>query len=281
VYADFVSITARLAARARYGEPGRPSASVLWALRWIVRPWVTIAFRPRLEGVENLPHDRPFTLVANHGAGFAVADILSFAVLWRQQLGDRALAGFAHPFAFHVWPVSWLMKGLGSIPSSYEAGRAALEKGVPIVVFPGGDYEAGRSFVRGNTVDFGGRAGFVRLAKQANVPIVPMGIRGNRFPTPILFRSRAFAWIAILPRAFGVKRYPVSVLAVAGAIAIAAISSLGPWRFVLAWAWMSSPFALIPWVPWPVRIRIGSAIEPADASLEKVEGAVRELVARR
>lgn len=253
---------------------------MLWALRWIIRPWVKLAFRPRLVGVENLPREGPFMLVANHGAGFGVADILSFAVLWREQLGDRALAGFAHPFAFHVWPVSWLMKGLGSIPSSYEAGRAALEKGVPIVVFPGGDHEAGLSFVRGHAVDFGGRTGFVRLAQEANVPIVPMGLRGNRFPSPILFRSRAFAWIAILPRAFGVKRYPVSVLAVAGAVAIVALSSLGPWRFLLAWAWMASPFALIPWVPWPVRITIGAPIEPADATPERVEGDVRELVAR-
>jgi 1-acyl-sn-glycerol-3-phosphate acyltransferase len=253
---------------------------VLFALRWIIRPWVKLAFRPRLVGVENLPREGPFVLVANHGAGFGVADILSFAVLWREQLGDRPLAGFAHPFAFHVWPVSWLMKGLGSIPSSYDAGLGALGKGVPILVFPGGDHEASLSFVRGHAVDFGGRSGFVRLAQQANVLLVPMGVRGNRFPAPILFRSRAFAWIAILPRVLGVKRYPISMLAVAGAIVLACMASLGPWRFLLAWAWMASPFALIPWVPWPIRIAIGAPIEPARASPEEVESAVRALVAR-
>jgi hypothetical protein len=207
-----------------------------------------------------------------------MADILSFAVLWREHCGERALAGFSHPFAFHVWPVSWLLKGLGAIPSSYDAGAAALEKGVPLLVFPGGDHEAGMSFLRGHDVDFGGRTGFIKLAQQANVPIVPLGIRGNRFPSPILWRSRAFAWIAILPRAFGVKRYPVSVLAVAGAVAMAMISSLGPWRFVLAWAWMASPFALLPWVPWTLRARIGKPIEPAECTRERVEAAVHALV---
>lgn len=272
-----MSIAGRLAARARYGEPGLPRPGVVWLLRWIVGPWVKLAFRPRLEGLENLP-DGAFVLVANHGAGFGVADILSFAVLWREKLGDRRLAGFAHPFAFHVWPISWLMTGLGSIPSSYEAGLAALQKGVPILVFPGGDHEAGLSVFRGHAVEFGGRAGFIKLAQQANVPIVPMGIRGNRFPSPVLFRSRVFAWLAILPRAFGVKRYPVSAAAVIGAVAIAMISSLGPWRALLAWAWMASPFALMPWVPWPQRIRIGKPIAPTESSLERVEGTVRDLV---
>lgn len=276
-----MSIAARLAARARYGEPGRPRAGVVWLLRWIVRPWVRLAHRPSLEGIENLPVDGPFMLVANHGAGFAMSDILSFAVLWLEKLGERPLAGFAHPFAFHVWPVSWLMTGLGSVPSSYEAGLAALRAGVPILVFPGGDVEAGLSVFRGHDVDFGGRTGFVELARRANVPIVPMGIRGNRFPSPVLFRSRVFAWLAILPRVFGVKRYPVSVAAVLGAIAIVSIASLGPFRFLLAWAWMASPFALLPWVPWTLRARIGTPIAPAAASVDTLERAVRELVAER
>ncbi len=252
----------------------------MWLLRWILRPVVKLAFRPRLSGLENLPTDRPYMLVANHGAGFGMADILSFAVLWLEHAGGRPLAGFAHPFAFHVWPISWLMTGLGSIPSSYEAGLAALRAGVPILVFPGGDHEAGLSFVRGCDVDFGGRTGFLALARQANVPIVPMGIRGSRFPSPVLFRSRVFAWLAILPRAFGVKRYPIGVAAVAGAIAIVLLlPHLGPWRFVLAWAWMASPFALLPWVPWTLRMRIGPPIE--EPTLGRVEAAVQSLVTTR
>jgi 1-acyl-sn-glycerol-3-phosphate acyltransferase len=278
----------RLASSARLREPGRPTPAIAWVLRWIVRPWVRVMFRPTIVGLEHIPADRPFMIVGNHGAGFGAADIFSFAVLWLEHFGtSRRVAGFAHPFAFHVWPISWFMGGLGSIPSSYAAGLDALSNGIALVVFPGGDREASQSVVHGDKVDFAGRTGFIKLAREGNVPIVPMGSRGNHYPTPILFASRAVAWLAVLPRLFGLKRYPISVAAVAGALAIVLLcGALGAWRFLLAWAWFISPLALLPWVPWTIRIRVGAPIEQSeltgDASSARdcVESAVRTLAAR-
>lgn len=282
-----------MAEGAAIGEPGRASPAIATLLRKVILPVARLAYRPTLEGIENLPADGPFLLVANHGAGSGAADILSFAALWLDQCGaSRPLAGFAHPFGFRVWPISWLIRGLGAVPSTYAAGEATLAAGVPLLVFPGGDYEASQPIWLGHSVDFGGRTGFLKLARKANVPIVPMGFRGSHFPTPVVWRSRrVLAWLLILPRLIGLKRYPLTVLAVVGAAAIVVgLPELGAMRLLLAWAWVASPFSMLPWVPWSIRARIGTPILPGDwagggdedleRALERVEGAVRELVAK-
>jgi 1-acyl-sn-glycerol-3-phosphate acyltransferase len=41
-------------------------------------------------------------------------------------------------------------------------------------VYPGGDYDAYRPTLRQNVIDFNGRAGYVRIAIETGVPIVPV-----------------------------------------------------------------------------------------------------------
>src|SRR5437870_3683715 len=110
------------AARAKLGQAGRPSPTFARFLRRYARPIVRICHRPVLTGVENLPSSGAFLLVANHSGAIAIAEILSFAVLYLEQVGEqRPLAGFAHPFMFNFWPPSAILRGLGAIPSSYAA----------------------------------------------------------------------------------------------------------------------------------------------------------------
>lgn len=285
-----------LASRARTGTPGVPASWVVRGLRWVVRPLVRVAFRSRLEGVEHLPAGRPFILVANHSAGVALAEILCFAALIVEHVGEgRPLAAFAHPFAFHLWPTSALLRAVGAVPSTYEAGDAALASRVSLLIFPGGDHEAARPIWKANTVDFGGRVGFLRLARTAGVPIVPMGIRGAHFTAPILWCSRTvLPNLFVLMRAFRLKRYPVTVLGVLGVVAVALWAPWAwPWKVAASWVWLgTSVLPMLPWVPWTVRLRIGAPLETADLfdgsgtddelrrCLPRVEQAVRALVAR-
>jgi 1-acyl-sn-glycerol-3-phosphate acyltransferase len=182
----------RFGAGVKVDAPGVPTRAMVRLLRGL-RPLLRLAFRPTLEGADQLPKG-PFILVANHGAGLAIADLLCLAMCWLDRFGaDLPLAGFAHPFAFRVWPFTLVMRGLGAVPSTYAAGRSTLARGVPLVVFPGGDHEACQSVLLGDTVDFAGRSGFVKLALEAEVPLVPMGVRGSHYPAPVLLRSRALS----------------------------------------------------------------------------------------
>lgn len=261
-------------------------------LRGFVRPLARVLFRPTLEGTEHLPASGPFLLVANHSAAIAVAEVGSFAALYVEQVGEhRPLAGVAHPIAFHLWPVSTFLRQAGAVPSTRAACAATLAAGIPILIFPGGDHEAMRPIWQANRVDFGGRVGFLRLAREARVPIVPLGIHGSHYTAPILWRLRVLPWLFVVPGLAGFRRWPLTALAVMGGAAIGAFlpASL-PWKMVAAGAFAQSPFALLPWVPWTVRMRIGEPIPPEALfgegggdeelrqALARVEAAVQALV---
>jgi 1-acyl-sn-glycerol-3-phosphate acyltransferase len=285
-----VSIPDRWAARARVGSPGKPSAGMVDFLRNVVRPVARVFHRATLEGAEHLPATGPYLLVANHSA-MGIAEIGCFAALYMEQVGaDRPLCGVAHPFAFHLWPISVFMRHAGAVPSSRAACMSTLSEGIPILIFPGGDHEATRPIWQAHKVDFAGRMGFLKLARDAGVPIVPLGIRGSHFTMPILWRSRILPWLFVVPRLAGTRRWPVTLLAAAGSTALLAYLPAGlPVRIAAAWLWAASPLTLLPYVPATIRMRIGAPIPPEElfgdggdevlpGALARVEGAVRRLV---
>ena len=65
-------------------------------------------------------------------------------------------------------------------------------------MYPGGDYEVFRPSWERHQVDFGGRKGYVRLARDARVPIVPVASVGGQETALFLNRGQ---WLAKLLRA--------------------------------------------------------------------------------
>jgi 1-acyl-sn-glycerol-3-phosphate acyltransferase len=267
-----------LAERAGPLTPGRVAPVVRTWLRRAA-PLLRLAHRPRIDGLENLPASGPFLLVANHPPGFATSELFAFAVFWLERVGeDRPLAGFAHPLAFHVWPVSAVLRRLGAIPSSLAAGKAALESGIPLFVLPGGDHEATLPLWKTRRrANFAGRRGFLELARGAGAPIVPMAIGTGSLITPILWQStKILPTLAIWPRFVGLRRFPLTVLGLLGAAALLSLPGLGPARWALVWLWLASPLALLPWIPMRIRFRIGRPL-PAEVDVADVERAIDSL----
>jgi 1-acyl-sn-glycerol-3-phosphate acyltransferase len=272
---------------------GRFSPRAVRVIAAVVDPVVRVLFRPRLQGVENLPRQGPFILAANHSAGLGIAEIMSFAALYLRQVGaDRPLAALALPTDFTVPVMKDLMIEIGAIPSTKTAARGCLRAGVPVLVFPGGDHESLRPFWQANRVDFGGRTGFLRLAREAGIPIVPMGIRGAHWTAPPLLRSSLLAWFFVVPRLLGAKRWSISLLGALGAVLLALSPSTWFVRAALIYLWLSSPLTFWPWLPGRVRMVIGAPLSPStlfpvdgdsgdDAhvdALRLVEQAVQQLV---
>lgn len=243
-------------------NPGAFSPRVVRIANAVLWPLVRLLFRPILRGVENLPRDKPFLLVANHSAGAGIAEIMCFIALYLRQVGpDRPLAGFALPQGFSVFPLSKLLKSIGAIPSTYDAAKKTLEKGVPILIFPGGDYETLRPLWQANRVDFGGRTGFLNIARESAVSIVPLGIHGAHYTCPIFLRSEWLAWMLLVPRLIGLKRWGISLPGIIGAAAILLLAPLGmEWRLLLTWLWLGSPLVFLPIIPWRIRMQVGKPI---------------------
>lgn len=246
------------------GQPGVFSPLVVGIVNAVLWPLVRVLFRPRLQGVENLPKDGPYLLVANHSAGAGIAEIMCIIALYLRQVGPhRPLAGFALPQGFHVFPLSRLLKSIGAIPSSYDAARQTLARKVPILIFPGGDHETLRPVWQANRVDFGGRTGFLKIARESAVPIVPMGISGSHYTCPVFLRAQWLAWALVVPRLLGLKRWGISLTGLLGAVAISTCVPLAiEWRALFTWLWLGSPLVFLPIVPWRITMTIGAPIEP-------------------
>ena len=71
-------------------------------------------------------------------------------------------------------PVGPFLKRFGTVAASHENARRALDCGAAVLVYPGGDWEVNRPSWEANRIDFAGRKGFIKLALEAGVPIVPV-----------------------------------------------------------------------------------------------------------
>ena len=71
------------------------------------------------------------------------------------------------------WPgLGRYFKRLGVITPTRENMLAAFQKGDDVVLWPGGEFDAYRTWKDRDKAILAGRKGFIRLAIRANVPIV-------------------------------------------------------------------------------------------------------------
>ena len=278
--------------RAQVPHPGEVAPWLQRAATTLIAPVVGVLYRPAFTHPERLPRDQPFLLIANHSGGMALAEGFCFLSCYLRTFGpDRPLSALAHPFSFFFPVLRQLIAALGVAPSSYAHAYDILGRGIPLLIFPGGDWEVSRPFWLANRVDFNGRKGFLRIAREANVPIVPMGIRGSHNTAPILWRSDfVLPWLLVVPKLFGLKRFPLSLLGLIGAVGIlvAAWPSLGWWSVPLVYLWFYSLLPFAPIVPCTIRFHLGTPIPPEelfepddedlDRAYERVVSRVQALV---
>ena len=98
----------------------------------------------------------------------------------------------------------------GSEPSgpAREEAERALAGGGLVLDYPGGDWEACRPWVDRNTVDFGGRTGFVRLALRSGVPVIPVVAHGSHDSVIVVARGDRIARVVGLG-ALRIKVFPI------------------------------------------------------------------------
>src|SRR3954451_16603301 len=163
-------------------------------------------FRGEVHGLDHIP-DGPALLVGNHSGGTMIADTFVFAGEFYHHFGpDRRFHQLAHDIAARM-PGTGISRW-GTVAASHDNARAAFEKGAPVLVYPGGDHETFRPTWHSDRIEFGGRKGFIKLALQEGVPIIPVVAIGGQETALFVTRgqraARATRWadltrIKVLP----------------------------------------------------------------------------------
>lgn len=178
-------------------------------LAWML---ASVYFRAEVRGLERVPRDRPVLFVGNHSGGNMSPDSLVFVLAHQSFFGEeRPLYVLAHALVT-AWPVlGAYLRRWGVNTASPDGARAALSRGASVLVYPGGDVDAHRPFTQKHRIRFDGRRGFVRLARETGVPIVPVVADGGHDTFLPLTDGRALAERLHLDELFRLKVLPISL----------------------------------------------------------------------
>jgi 1-acyl-sn-glycerol-3-phosphate acyltransferase len=177
------------------------------------RLWLAASlwYRGEVRGLGNIPDTGPVLLVGNHSGGNMTPDTLVFTLAFSTYFGvERAFFQLAHNLVLSMPGLAWLRK-FGTVAASPSNARQALDSGAALLVYPGGDYDVHRPVWRRNQIDFGGRKGFIRLAIEQDVPIVPVVSIGGHETALFLTRGERLAKLLALDRLFRLKVLPISI----------------------------------------------------------------------
>jgi 1-acyl-sn-glycerol-3-phosphate acyltransferase len=168
-------------------------------------------FRADVKGLENIPAEGPVLLVGNHSGGNVTPDTTVFTLAFNTYFGvERKFYQLAHNLVLAMPGLATLRK-YGTVAASPENAQKALDSGAALLVYPGGDYEVHRPTWESARVDFNGRKGYIRLALEKNVPIVPVVSLGGQETALFLSRGERLARLFRLDRLFRLKVLPISL----------------------------------------------------------------------
>jgi len=200
--------------------------------KYFWNPLMDYWFRMEVEGWENIP-EPPALLIGIHSGAPFVWDAWTVGVQWwRHYGGNRPLHGTAHDALMAAPGVGAYFRKMGVIPAAPDSMSTALAEGHDVALWPGGERDSLRPWMKRDEAVLAGRKGFIRLAIKTGVPIVPISTVGGPDSMPVLTNGRRLAKVLQLDKIARIKVMPISLMA--------------PWGL--------SP-AMLPEIPFPTKIR--------------------------
>ncbi|HUB04067.1 MAG TPA: lysophospholipid acyltransferase family protein [Solirubrobacteraceae bacterium] len=169
-------------------------------------------FRADVRGLAHIPPEGPVLLVGNHSGGTLIADTFVFGQHFYDHFGaERRFHQLAHDLVFKLPGLRALLERYGTVPASPANMSRALRRNAALLVYPGGDHETYRPSWESDQIDFAGRTGFVELALEHGVPIVPVVAIGGQETALFLGQGRRFARALGLDRRLRLKVLPGAI----------------------------------------------------------------------
>jgi 1-acyl-sn-glycerol-3-phosphate acyltransferase len=154
-------------------------------------------FRVETHGIEHVPEGR-LLLVGNHSGQLPFDATMIVAAMLLEANPPRAVRAMAEKWIPTLPFLSTFFARCGQVVGTPENCRRLLAADEAILVFPEGVRGIAKPFrQRYQLQDFG--LGFLRLALEADAPIVPIAVIGAEEQAPSLFNFESLAKLARLP----------------------------------------------------------------------------------
>jgi 1-acyl-sn-glycerol-3-phosphate acyltransferase len=220
-------------------------------------PLMDYWFRMEIEGWEHLP-DPPVLVVGVHAGAPFVWDAWTVGIQWWRRFGsDRVLHGTAHDALMAAPLIGSYFRRMGVLPAAPDSIAGALAAGHDVALWPGGEVDSLRPWVQRDEAVLAGRKGFVRMAINAGVPIVPVATVGGPDSMPVLVRGRRLARALRLDKVARLKMFPIGLSA--------------PWGLAPS---------MLPEIPLPTKIRTAFQ-PPVDIDPDPARASDEEYVQRK
>jgi 1-acyl-sn-glycerol-3-phosphate acyltransferase len=159
-------------------------------------------FRVETRGIEHLPASGPVLIVGNHAGNFGWDAAMVMATCLLEAEPPRLARGLAEYYLPQLPFMADLMVRTGSVVGTPENCRQLFERGECVMVFPEGARGAVKPYTKAYQLQRFG-LGFMRMAIEHRVPILPVGIVGAEESNPALADSKT------LSRIFGTPGFPI------------------------------------------------------------------------
>jgi 1-acyl-sn-glycerol-3-phosphate acyltransferase len=138
---------------------------------WVYRDY----FRVQTDGWEQIPKTGKVLLIGSHNGGLAAPDTVMMTYDWFRQFGTERLAyALMEPKIWQFLPgLARLATQVGTIQPHPDLARAALRRDAAVLIYPGGAKDVFRPYSLRHKIYFHGHKGFIKLALQEEVPIIP------------------------------------------------------------------------------------------------------------
>jgi 1-acyl-sn-glycerol-3-phosphate acyltransferase len=157
-------------------ERTAPALAFLW----------TRYFRVRLTGLENVPSTGSALLVSNHSGGLPYDGAMLIHACHALHPAHRPLRPLVATFALRSAWIRRLVARIGGVRASMRNALDLCQRGHLVGVFPEGLRGVGKPYRERYRLTHFGRGGFVRLARTANVPMIPVAIVGAEEANPVI-----------------------------------------------------------------------------------------------
>jgi len=148
----------------------------------VIKSWMPIwewlyryYFRVQTYGWHHIPATGKMLIVGSHNGGSASPDTSMFMYDWFRRFGyERLVYGLMHPEPWKIPAIGRPAAQIGAVLAHPKVARAALRRGAAVLVYPGGAQDMFRPHHLRHQIHFAGRKGFIKLALQEEVIIVPI-----------------------------------------------------------------------------------------------------------